>query len=205
MTATRRGRGLAALLASALAVLPAGCGDEEPDLPTPVAAPTQTAGTPTPTSTVSGEEAEAIDEVLALFDGYLTTYVEFATSEEAPTSDRAFLAYAEADFVTEARNEVVQNFIDGNVFSGTLDWRLLQVVEVDLERTVDGETRPQVVVRICLDGSSWTLVERDTGETVVEPPGSFASTVTAEWREEREFGPDGWGLVAQDDDRSQTC
>lgn len=204
MTATVRGRGLAALLASALAVLPAGCGEEEPDLPAPVAAPSQAGATPTPTSTLSSEEAEAIEEVLALYDGYLTDYVALATGEEPMVTASRLLQYAEQDLAIEARNELVQNLLDERVFTGDLSWTLLEPAEIDLARSVDGEDRPLLVLRICVDGSAWELVDQD-GTVVQEPPGRYVSTVTAQWREEREFGPDGWALQAQEDDRSEAC
>ena len=195
----------AALLASALAVLPAGCGEDEPDLPTPVVAPSHASETPTPTTTLSPAEVEAVEEVLALYDGYFTDYVALATGEEPVATASRLLQYAEPDLAVGARNEIVQNLIDERVFTGDLSWTLLEPAEVDLARSVDGENRPQVVFRVCVDGSAWELV--DQGGTVVqEPPGRYVSTVTGQWREEREFGPDGWALHAQqDDDRSETC
>lgn len=203
-------RVVAAVLATALAAAGVGaCGDDEPDLPTPIEQLSDLPAAPTPTSSVDldPEEGAAVDEVLALYDGYLTTYVALATSEEPPTGhrEREFLDYAEAEFTTEARNEIVQNYLDGRLFTGTLSWSLLELVEIDLERTVDGDELPQVVFRVCVDGSTWTVVERDTGDQVEDPPGSYTATVTAEWREEREFGPEGWGLREQENDRSAPC
>jgi hypothetical protein len=153
----------------------AGCGEETGGLPPPASPPPGTPSGPTPGPSLSPAEQEAVDEARARFDEFMNAYVEVSTAD-LPTAETAEDLFAQVDqhvgggeLSQDLRSEIVGRWGESHVLDGALEWDFVDVVEVDLDREVEGDSSPLVGLRYCVDASTWVSVDAATRTEVGQP------------------------------------
>jgi hypothetical protein len=207
LNAVRRS-GLALLTASLLTVASAACGDDTDDLPPPPPSPApQGAPEQEPVEReLTPEEQDAVDEVRARFDEFMTAYVDVLTAGEGADIDTIFQVtrYAGGQARRDVHGEIFDNFMADQVADGTLAWEFLEVIEVDFDRMVADRESPEVQLRYCLDATDWRVVEKDGGATVTEPRGRHTALITGSYLDQwGDTGPDGWRIGAWDNEETE--
>lgn len=145
------------------------------DLPPPPASPAPSTEAQSPTLDLTPAEQQAVEEAQALFDDFMTAYIEVSkTNEVQETSAGAILGGRALEYLTsplreEVQREIAENYRKNLVTQGSIDWTFLAVERVDLERQVDGVTVPEVILAYCIDTSNWSEVDADTGEVMGTP------------------------------------
>lgn len=205
-----RSRSVVAVVLAGLVSVVAGCGGDEPsDLPSPL--PVESVPAPaSPAVSLSPEDAQAAEEILAAFDEYMAAYIELSTAG-APGGSEETLARLEdvpvagpAEFYL-TDDLLTGNFQAGRVAAGTVTWTA-QVVDIDWEFSppLDPEvTFPLATLHVCFDESDWTTVNVETREVVEGPRGRYISKVTARWMDP-ESDPnltsrEGWYIIERED------
>lgn len=221
---TTHGRRMRASLALAVAAAVAtfgmaACGgDENADLPEP-ASPRPPAPE-APAVTLTAEEQQAVDEVRAIFDEFMTAYVEILTAGNTPTDAELepFLRLL-TDPLLHETTEVYDNYQNERRADGQVEWQFVEVVEVDLDNVEvvvgEDEAIPLVRLRYCVDGTEWRTVEKSTGEPaepaeqrVVDPGQRNHVTVEAAHFDLSPVGPRDdprWHLADWQSEESQPC
>jgi len=155
-----------------LATGAAGCGDDTSDLPPPAPSPPPgSSGEASPDLELSPAEAEAVAEARAKFDEFMTAYIEVSTAD-IPTADQAEELFQRVEQHTdgslpqELRGEIVGRWGEGQTNKGTLEWRIVEVIDVDLERVVEGSVIPRVTLRYCISADDWITIDTETGTQV---------------------------------------
>lgn len=186
----------------------ASCGGEEPsDLPSPQP-PQSTPPAASPAPSLSPEDAAAAEEILASLDAYLEGLVELskegvpggtdetmARLEELPVRGLAFL---------HLRDDILNaNFHEGRATAGTLTWTA-EVVEIDWEFSYPHNPDfvfPRAVLKVCLDETQWTTVDKETGQVVDGPGSRYLSVITTAWEDTSDGVPiePGWYIVTHED------
>jgi hypothetical protein len=120
--------------------------------------------------------------VKAVFDEFMREYVALATSGDPPGVEAiapVLIAIAHP-LRGDINTELVDNYRGDRRREGAIEWRLIEVVEVDLTRVIRGEEAPFVELRYCLDFSNWVTVSKETGERLSGPGSQRAATAEAE-------------------------
>jgi hypothetical protein len=206
-------------LTAALTVAVSGCGDDPGDgLPPPAASPpgspaTDLADGRAPALDLSPTERAAVDEARAQFDTFMRAYVEVSTAD-VPTAEDAETLFARVDreasglLAQELRSEIVGRWAEGHRVHGALKWHFIKVVDVDLDRRMDGANFPEVGLRYCVDASNWVPIHGTTGEPVDEPGGRHLWTVAVVWSADWSGlgqGPEGWRIGQRDAQVRRPC
>jgi hypothetical protein len=206
-----RGRLAAALAAGLVTAGLAACSDGGPDDRLPATPPPLQS--PTPETGTELDPADA-EEILAAFDAYMGALVDLSTAgvlggvpetEEYLQSVPVF-----GPLLLELKYELLTpNHQAGVATAGTIEWSA-EVIEIDWEHRY--EFRPDSVVpaatlRVCFDESSWTTIDKETGDIVDGPGTRYLSTVTAHWSDEDPDQPGrepGWNITSREDG-SEPC
>lgn len=179
----------------------ASCGGNEPDnnLPPPASPPV--APTPSPSLDLSPAEQQAVDEAQGHVDTFMGAYVDVSTAD-LPTPEEAeelfFQVEQHADGVVpqEMRGEIIGMWGAGQTATGELRWQVLEVVNVDLDRRVEGNDIPRVDLRYCIDETGWALIDADTGSTAVGNGSTLVWTLGVSWYDDwGGQGLEGWRVT----------
>jgi hypothetical protein len=199
------------LTAAAVLATAAGCGEETGGLPPPASPPPGTPSGPTPGPSLSPAEQEAVDEARARFDEFMNAYVEVSTADlpTAETAEDLFFEveqHADGALPQELRSEIIGRWGEGQVVEGTLQWRLTDVVDVDLGYEVNGAVFPTVFLKYCIDATNWVVVKAETGEPTGEPGREQAWSVELSWSEDwGGLDLEGWRVVERQEAEGQRC
>lgn len=196
------------VLAGLISTAAAACGgDGEPD-PSP-SPPASTAPPALPTVSLSPEDAEAAEEILAAFDEYMTAYVELSREGVDGQSEEAIARLEDVPVVGEVRlglqhNHLTENHQQGRVTSGEITWTAAVTrIHWDFASPLQPDvTMPLATVQVCFDESGWRTVDAETGEVVVEPRGRYLSTVQAVRLDPGQDGSvpaEGWYISSRND------
>ena len=186
----------------------ASCGGEEPsDLPSPQP-PQSTPPAASPAPSLSPEDAAAAEEILASLDTYLEGLVELSKEGVPGGTDETLARLEELPIsgpvaVHLMYDLLTANFLEGRATAGTLAWTA-EVVEIDWgSPNLNGSDQvdPSATLRVCLDETEWTTVDRATGEVVDGPGSRHLSDITAKWKEPTDGLPiaPGWYIVTRED------
>lgn len=150
---------IAGVAAAVLAFGAAGCGDPEPvvwpDDPSSEGVARQ------PSSMGDPAEAEATEEILAVYSGFRQLEVEAYTNPQPPHIARQQLSVYLADPLLSRTLGTLDTMLRaGVVFEGRPTWQPV-VAELRLD-----ETPPTATIRDCVDASGWRSVFEETGEPV---------------------------------------
>ncbi|MGH3681530.1 MAG: hypothetical protein ACRDT2_14965, partial [Natronosporangium sp.] len=182
----------------------------------PAASPPAAAGTAAATSglDLSPAEQEAVDEARAQFDRFMNAYIDVSTAD-IPTVDTAEDLFSEVSgegggvLPSELRKEIVGGlWSERRVVDGTLEWALVEVVSVDLEREIRDRPAPLVDLRYCVDATAWVKVDAATGESIGSPGPRYAWGVAVAWSDDwggLGQGPEGWRVVERERREDQPC
>jgi hypothetical protein len=189
----------------------AACGDDHPgDLPPPASSPPGGASE-TPGLELTPAEQEAVEEARAKFDEFMNAYIDVSTAP-IPTAETAEALFLEVERHTdgllpqELRTEIVGRWGGGRVISGSLDWNLVAVVDVDLEFEVNGSSFPTVFMDYCVDAANWAVVDSDSGEPAGEPVGRHLWSVEVSWSDDwGGLGLEGWRVVERENVEERKC
>lgn len=212
MIPARRGRRavLPSLAASTalLAVLTA-CGEEGDRLPPPRSPAPAVSVSPAGGPVLTAEEEAAVAEVTAVFDEFMREYIALATSGDPPDVEAIAPLLVRIAFPLEGRvnTELVDNYREDHRLDGDIEWELIEVVEVDLERVVRGEDAPLVELRYCLDYTAWVTVDKENREQLGDPGHRAPAIVRAVLFDALEPTRPGaqWHIYEQEDERGETC
>jgi hypothetical protein len=184
-----------------LAALAAGCGDRTNELPPPAAPAPHPASQPAQGLDLSPAEQQAVAEARATFDEFMTAYIEVSTAD-LPTADTAedlfFRVERHADGLLpqELRSEIIGRWGAGQIVDGDLEWTFEAVVDVDLERVVDGNRIPRVRLRYCVDATDWLVVDSGTSAPAGRPGGRHLWDYAVSWFDDwGGQGLEGWRVV----------
>jgi hypothetical protein len=195
-----------------LMTLVAACGSDGGDLPPPPASSSsETPGTPSPSLDLTPAEQQAVDEARAKFDEFMNAYIEVSTAP-LPTADTAEDLFFRVDehlgglLSQELRGEIVARWAEQRVVAGALSWNYVGVLEIDLDRVVEGSSFPRVNLLYCIDATDWVVVEADS----VEPTGAqgdrhlwhYAISWNDDWFGQ---GLEGWRVVEREAQDGQSC
>lgn len=203
------------LAAAALGVLTlaAGCGGQEPaDLPSPQ--PLESTPPPaSPSTSLSPEDAAAAEEILAALDAYLEGLVELSQEGVPGGSDETLARIDDlpvhGGVVLHLMDELLTpNYLAGRATAGELAWTA-EVTEIDWEYSAPNDPDdvfPYATLRVCLDETRWTTIDRETGQVVEGPGTRHLSTMGAAWLETSDGVPiePGWYIVTRRDS-SEPC
>jgi hypothetical protein len=161
---------------------------------------------PSPTLSLTAAEQQAVDEVRALFDEFMNAYVELATSGEIPSEHFSYQTldqhgmFSGSGFLTE----VVDNWRAGHSAGGQLTWTYVRVGFVELDHVAPGDVdNPLVDLIYCIDETSWSVVDRATGERVEDTGGRTLWTIRGGWLADRgEPSTGGWSLGSARDEET---
>jgi hypothetical protein len=177
----------------------AACGDDHPgDLPPPASSPPGGASE-TPGLELTPAEQEAVEEARAKFDEFMNAYIEVSTAE-LPTAEDSEEVFARLDqhvgggeLSQELRIEIVGRWGNGQLLEGALKWDLVDILDVNLDREVDGRKSPQVDLQYCIDAAEWIPVDANTGQPVGPNGDRHLWFVAAVWSDDW-FGQsiEGW-------------
>ena len=185
----------------------AACGGGEDDRLPPPRSPQPTPVTASSTLSLTPEEQQAVDEVRALFDEFMNAYVELATSGEVPNEHPAYRTLDQHGMFSGSGflSEVVDNWRAGHAADGPLTWTYVGVTAIDLDHVAPGDiSNPLVDLVYCIDATSWSTIDRATGERVGDVGGRTLWTIRGGWLADR-GGPDsdGWSLGSAQDEEAQ--
>lgn len=181
---TRGPRLVAVVALAGLVSVVAGCGRAgAPDPPPPSVAPSSPA---VPEVSLSPEDAEAAEEILAAFDEYMAAYIELSRRGVSGDSEEALERLEDVpvagDVALALRYHLLTpNQEAGRATAGELTW-VAAVMSIHWDFTPPlggGVTVPLATLQVCFDESNWTTVDADSGEVVEGPRGRYRSTVTA--------------------------
>lgn len=199
--------------AAGLITMLAACGsDDLSDLPSPqLREPVPSVVSPA--VSLSPNDAAAAEEILAALDAYFEGLIELskegvpggtnetiARLEELPLSGPAFF---------QLRDEILTaNFRQGRATAGTLTWSA-EVVEIDWEFSYEqgaDDVFPHATLQVRIDETSWTAIDKSTGEVVDGPGSKHLSRITAMWKEPTKEIPikPGWYIITREDS-SEPC
>jgi hypothetical protein len=131
----------------------AGCGGgPEDELPEPP---------PTPSPTPSVDPLEA--ELLAALDVYMDAVI--AAKTEPDPSGEGLVDLIDAPDLDVITGQILLDLREGRRFQGTIDVVWAELFEDHLDDSV-----PHVVLRTCMDASTFLLVDIDTGELAGADP-----------------------------------
>jgi hypothetical protein len=153
-----------------------------------------------------------VDEARARFDEFMNAYVEVSTADlpTAETAEDLFFEveqHADGLLPQELRSEIVGRWGQGQIVSGQLAWEPIDVVGVDLDRLVEGNTIPRVGLQYCIDATGWEVVDAATGAHVEDEfggrqPWQFAVSWHDDWGGQ---GLEGWRVVERQELSGQEC
>lgn len=181
----------------------ASCGGDEPDSNLPPPASPRAAPDQSPSLDLSPAEHQAVDEARASFDRFMDAYVEVSTAD-IPTGDTAEALFHRVDehlaglLSQELRREIVGRWGDQQVVTGDLAWSLVRVLDVDLDREVDGVSFPQVTLAYCIDATGWNVA----GEAGDKDTWRYAVSWSDDWFGQ---GIEGWRVVEREGLAAQPC
>lgn len=189
----------------------ASCGrdSENDDLPPP-ASPPRTADL-SPGLDLSPAEQEAVDEAQARFDEFMSAYIRVSTADlpDAAGGEDLILQLeeqADGELPGQLRREIVGRWGDGQITEGTLRWTLVDVVEVDLELEINGRTFPTVLLRYCVDSTSWRSIDAESGDVAGSSGERHHWLYTMSWSDDwGGFGTEGWRAVEREAQAEQAC
>jgi hypothetical protein len=154
-----------------------------------------------------------VDEARARFDEFMNAYVEVSTAD-LPTAETAEDLFAQVErqaaglLPQQLRTEIVGRWGERRIMEGSINWSFGAVVEVDLDRKVEGSRYPRVSMDYCVDSSEWRAVDADTGEQVNVSRSQHLWRIAADWSEDWSGlgqGPEGWRIAELDELRDQAC
>lgn len=201
---------VAAVVLAGLTSVVAGCGGDEPsDLPSPLPEGSPPAPA-SPAVSLSPEDARAAQEILAAFDEYMTAYIELSTAGVPGGSEETLARLDQAPISGPAVIQLMDELLTGNyqagrATAGELTWTA-EVVEIDWEFSPPMSpeaTFPLVTLHVCFDESSWTIIDKETGEVLDGPRGRYRSEVYARWIDPESdpnlIGREGWYVIERND------
>lgn len=175
-------RGTVAAITAALVFATAGCGGDPAAVDWPDRPSDGSQRVPV-VPTYQPEEAEAVQEVMALVEAFRELEVRSYTDPPPPAVARRDFSAFLADPVLSRNLETLNDLrVNGIVYQGR-PVSAPSVTEIDLNRTP-----PTATVRDCVDRSGWTAVFEETGEPLSAD--SVPDRYVA-WLELRQH-PDGW-------------
>lgn len=167
LTAARK-PAIAIPLTAVLAATLVGCADDSNDeLPPPPPPQTEPAEEPAPASTLSPAEQEAVDEILAVFDGYREAEIKAAANPQRITEVQEQLR----DYMVAPVRNIIASGIETMEFLG-----IARVGRPTWEATV---TELQLgaystaTVRDCVDASDWQIIDHSGGDPAPAEDGAL--------------------------------
>ena len=195
----------AVLLTAALAA----CSSDS-DLPPPASA-TPPPSAETPSLNLTPAEQQAVEEAQALFDDFMTAYVEEAASGEpfetamGPVIGGRTLEFLTGELTRSIQTELAENRNNNYVRSGNVEWNFMEVDAIDLDRTIADQVAPTIWMLYCIDMTSWSLVDRDSGQPTGPPGTKTAMLVELVWFDDDAGArSEGWRVAAWEV-RDQSC
>lgn len=173
----------AVLLTAALAA----CSSDS-DLPPPASA-TPPPSAETPSLNLTPAEQQAVEEAQALFDDFMTAYVEVSTAD-LPTAQTAEDIFYEVDqhaaglLSQELRTEIVGRWSQSQVGLGEMVWSLHAVDGVELDYEINGDSYPTVHLVYCIDGTNFAIIDAESRESVDGASGQALWRYTLQWSED---------------------
>ncbi|MPZ27301.1 MAG: hypothetical protein GEV12_13045 [Micromonosporaceae bacterium] len=140
----------------------------------------------------------------------MNAYIDVSTAD-VPTADEAEDLFAQVDqhvgggeLSQELRTEIIGRWGSVQTVEGELQWDLVDIVNVDLSREVDGRSSPEVDLRYCVDATGWLPVDA-SGEPVDRPGERRVWATVAVWSDDW-FGQniEDW-RIRQLDERDDPC
>lgn len=181
------------------------------DLPPPPASPAPSTEAQSPTLDLTPAEQQAVEEAQALFDDFMTAYIEDGKTGEpldtpmGPVIGGRALEHLTGDLVRSIQAEFVDNRNRNLVYSGTVEWEFIGVDHIDLERKVRDQAIPAVWMNYCIDMTDWVTVDRHTGDQIGQPGSKSVVLIEAVWFDDDEGArTEGWRL-ADWEASSQPC
>lgn len=185
----------AVLLTAALAA----CSSDS-DLPPPASA-TPPPSAETPSLNLTPAEQQAVEEAQALFDDFMTAYVEVSTAD-LPTAQTAEDTFSKVERHSDAlvpqqlRSEIVGRWTEGKIMYGTLHWSIIELLAVDLNHQIDGITMPRVDLRYCIDATEWSEVDPTNKASEGEKGSRTSWTFSLAWHDDwGGLGLEGWRVI----------
>lgn len=179
-----------------LTVTAAACGGdaagfEWPDEPSPRTHPPAD-----PSPSFAPDEAEAVEEILAVVDGFRKSELEEFMDPRAPQLARpAFAEYLADPFLSQTLSKLNGMYQNGVVYEGRFYWEP-QVMDIRLK-----ESPPTATVRDCVDVSRWRSVFADSGNPVSEEDQADEQVT---WFKAMLY-PEGWLLYEGGVGRGEQC
>ncbi|WP_331736711.1 hypothetical protein OG426_55220 (plasmid) [Streptomyces canus] len=178
-----------ALCAALTATACSSSGDDgnDPGLPTSAA--------PSPTNTVSAEEAQARKAVIAAYQGMADEQVKAYT--KGSLSGSKITDYATGKALRDVKDAVFVNLQNGIVSKGEPK---VIASENDVELNLDS-TPKKATLRLCFDQNTWTPIDKKTGKSVAPPNQVKRYTINANLENQG----DRWRVTDEKADKERTC
>ena len=182
------------------------CGNDDADSLPPPADPPATSDQSAEEISLTPEEEQAVEEAKSKFDEFMNAYVELALSGEGSDLERRepVLQHTLEPLASDVNRELLNNWQEERVFTGTLEWSFVDVIQVNLTEQVQEREIPTVWLSYCIDQTAWTLVDSNTDDPIEGPGGRHLSTIQVIKSDPLGSGA-AWYVSEREDHRTQSC
>jgi len=137
---------------------------------------------------LSPEDAAEAEQILAVFDEYMTVYVELAKTGASGDRDEALARLDKTPVAGLAEVSPHHDVLESNHEDGVVARRRAGLVRPAGERELEVpasfdpvNVTPLATIRVCVDETNWSRVDVETGDVVSGPGGRYLPTVAAVW------------------------